>query len=982
MKYKVQRNRAYRLRLLAGTCGIMFAMQLAPTTAWADETDLEDRTEVADQTPVQNSEDDVAIVVTGSRIVRDGGNAPTPVSVISSEEINLEAPANVADFVNTLPSVSGSQTPVSNSGSLSNGQSGISALNLRSLGQNRTLVLLDGQRSVGSTSTGLVDINTFPQALIERVEVVTGGASSVYGSDAVAGVVNFILKKDFEGIEANYEYGVTTYSDVPNHKIQLTGGSDFADGRGHIVVSGEYFTQDGKDSIDRDWNKSGFFQINNPAYDRVNGEPSRLVTSGVGESYLSPGGLIGSGPFRGTYFGTMDPDTGLASIGQLNFGSVSGPWMEGGDYLYTRQGHVGSNSLANDEERISIFGRASFEISPAFEVFVQASYNRFEGLSYYQQTPTSSTSFALDNAFLPPSFVSMVNDFNATNDPTVSGIDDLTSVTVGTSNAGIPAAGGNNVRSVQRYVIGANGYFGIGSVDLDWDAYFQHGATDTDEQLVNTWMNSRIAAMQDAVFTGSGAIECRVNTDADPANDLAGCVPLNRIGVGGVTQKALDFLFEVYPSREQYIRQDVWAANLATSNLFETWEGPVSVAIGAEYREDSVDGYVDPINFERFLYGNYRVTAGSVNVKEAYAETLVPLGLGLEFNGAVRFTDYSLSGSVTTWKLGLIWEPTADLRFRGTISRDIRAPNLNELFDAGTARTNSVIVPGAGGGRSDQFVQNLTGSTDLSPEEAETYGIGVVYSPAFIPGLTMAVDYFDISIEDAIGFVSAQTTVNLCYEQSQQFFCDNIRYANGSTTDIEFVDLAPFNFASQTARGVDFEIGYTAPVGPGTLNLRGLATYYIENVSDNGIDAPNDVAGVNAFGGIPSFTYRVSAIYGFDSGFTASFVGRGFSDGKYDNDYIECAATCPASDPLGVARTINTNSIDGTLYLDANFNYDFTLGPVDATAMLGVKNVLDRDPVLVGNGPNGNNTPAYPQTNRALYDTLGRTFRLGLRIRY
>ena len=975
MKTNFKRFQNFRCEQLAGAT-LLIAAGIMPSTALAQD--------IAEPPPPPGSEEAEAppasIIVTGSRIVRDGNDAPTPVSVISSEEITTEAPANIADFVNTLPSVVGSQTAVSNSGSLSNGQSGISALNLRSLGQNRTLVLLDGQRSVGSTSTGLVDINTFPQALIERVEVVTGGASSVYGSDAVAGVVNFVLDRNFTGLEFNYEYGVTTYSDVPNHKVQVTAGNEFADGRGHLILAGEYFTQEGQHTIDRDWNETGFFQINNPAYSDTNGEPQRIVRGGIGSANFTPGGLITGGPFRGTYFGTIDNDTGLASVNQLNFGTVSGPWQIGGDYEYASSNHRGSNSLANDETRIGAFARASFEFSPAFQVFAQASYNQFKGLSFYQQTPTSGTTIQLDNAFLPQEFRDRVVAYNAANGTNIS------SISIGTSNAGIPAAGGDNKRTVQRYVVGANGEFIVGGLDLAWDAYYQHGRTDTNERLVNTWQNSRLAAQQDAVFDASGNIVCRVNIDANPANDLPGCVPINRIGVGGVTQDALNYLFSVLPSREQYVRQDVVAANVSIGELFETWDGPVSLAFGAEYREDSVDGYVNPINFETFLYGNYRVTSGNVNVKEAYAEALVPLGLGLEFNGAVRFTDYSVSGQVTTWKAGLTWEPIYDVRLRGTVSRDIRAPNLNELFDAGTARTNAIVypttsnVPAALRGTSDQFIQNLTGSTELTPEVAETYGAGIVITPSFLPGFAASADYFNISIEDAIDFVSAQTVVNLCFEQQQAQFCDNIRYEAGSTTNIEFIDLAPFNFAEQKASGIDFEASYRRPLGPGSIVLRGLATYYIENVTDNGIDAPNDSAGVNAGGGIPTFTYRATAGYDFDGGLSALFVGRGFGDGVYDNDYIECTTGCPTSGP--VARTINENDIDGIFYLDANFTYDFDLGPVRAQTLFSVKNVFDRDPVLIGNGPDGNNTPAYPQTNRVLYDTLGRTFRLGLRVIY
>lgn len=953
---------AYRRHLLAGAA-MIHGLALA-TNASAQDI-------LQDQTTNEGAQEN--IVVTGSRIARDGAQAPTPVSIISDAEVRIEAPANVADFVNTLPAVQGSQTAVTNSGSLSNGQSGISALNLRSLGQTRTLVLIDGQRSVGSTSTGLVDINTIPQALISRVEVVTGGASSVYGSDAVAGVVNFILKKDFDGIEANYQYGVTTYSDVPNHLLQFTAGTKFAEGRGSVVFAAEYFNQTGQHTIARKWQDAGFFRIENP--NRTAGQPELFVGPGIGSSNITPGGLIVSGPFRGTYFGTTNLATGLASVNQLNFGQVSGQWMIGGDIDVTTQGHRSSNSLANDEERLSLFGRASYEITPNFEVFAQASYNRFDGNSFYQQTPTANYRIALDNAFLPPEFLAQVEQFNA-NRP--AGTAAVTQILIGTSNAGIPAAGANNTREVQRFVIGADGDFSIAGSSFNWNAYYQHGRTNANERLTNTWLNSRINAMTDAVRAPDGSIQCRVNVDANPNNDLPGCVPINRIGVGGVTQEALDYLFQILPSREQYIRQDVVAANFTTSRLFDTWAGPVALGFGGEYRGDSVDGFIDPINLQSFLYGNFRVTTGKVDVIEGYAETVIPLGFGLEANGAVRITNYSTSGTVTTWKGGLIWQPIDDLRFRATRSRDIRAPNLLELFDAGTARTNAVNIPLPGGGfRADEFVQNLTGNTDLSPEIASTLGLGVVFTPTFVPDLSVSLDYFDIDITGAISFVSAQQVVDLCYLQNQTSFCSDIVFFPG-TDDVDRINLRPVNFSSQKTRGFDIEANYRTRIGAGDLLLRAFGTYTINNIIDNGFEV-DDIAGVNAGGGIPTFNYRFNAGYSFDSGLSALFVFRGFSDGVYDNDWIECSGNCPATGPI--ARTINTNRIKGIMYTDANFTYDFSIGRTDAQLSFAIKNLFDRDPVLVGNGPSGNNTPAYPQTNRGLYDTFGRTFRVGLRVR-
>ena len=213
------------------------------------------------------------LVVTGTRVVRDGYSAPTPVSVISTEELRATAPANITDFVNTLPSIAGSSTPANTSGSVSPGGAGVAALNLRSLGTNRTLVLFDGQRSVQSTSTGQVDINTFPQALIERVEVVTGGASSAYGSDAIGGVVNFILNKKFTGVKTELEYGETTYADNGNVKFNLTGGTSIMGDKLHLLFSTEIFHQRGVFDGIRDWNTTGYFPRQKSAANVAAGQP-------------------------------------------------------------------------------------------------------------------------------------------------------------------------------------------------------------------------------------------------------------------------------------------------------------------------------------------------------------------------------------------------------------------------------------------------------------------------------------------------------------------------------------------------------------------------------------------------------------------------------------------------------------------------------------------------------------------------------------
>lgn len=952
---------------------------------------VEGAAEEAEGEPVQE------ITVTGTRIVRDGYDAPTPVSVISTKELKAEAPANISDFVNTLPAVRGSGTSASSNGALSNGGAGVNTVNLRSLGANRTLVLVDGQRSVASTNTGSVDVNTIPQGLIERVEVVTGGASSAYGSDAVSGVVNFILDKKYTGFKAEYEYGVTTYGDGPNHKISFTGGQPFADGKGHILLSGEYFTQKGIQSIDRDWNETGFFRVNNPAYSAAACSdssatsicyPEFLVTSGAGANGFTPGGLILSGPLKGKYFGNIDPATGKATVNQLAYGAVGGQWMVGGDTDITSAAHNGSATLLPSENRGSAFARLSYDFSPAISIFGQFSYSRYNGQSYYQQSATTQT-IRRDNAFLPASIVTAMTDAG------------LNTISVGTNNVFIDPQGSDNTREVFRYVAGANGEFGIGGIDWAWDVYYQRGVTKTKELLTNSWNLDRYALAVDAVAApagnaagvAAGTIVCR-STLTDPTN---GCVPLNIIGVDTDQAAAVDYL--TYggqnPLRYQTLTQDVAAFNFSTNNLFDLPAGPISLAFGGEYRNEYINGTVDALFQPGFVdgkpitrtwtYGNYLPNTGSYDVKEGYIETVIPIIKGMDFNGAFRMTDYSTSGSVNTWKAGLTWQIIEDIRLRGTVSRDIRAPNLSELFAPGAGASNAVNRPLSNGSVvSDAYINSNVGNINLKPEKAKTYGAGVVLTPTFLPGFAASIDYYKINLTDAISTLSAQTIVNQCYVQNIASSCAFIStnlgvgvVGSGDTDDIVSVDIQPLNFVGIKSSGIDFEASYRRHVGPGNLTLRALATYAIEQTTDNGLSAVTDEAGQNT-GNLPEWTYRFSAGYELDSGFSFQAIARGVSSGVYDNNYVVCTTECPVS--TTDYRTINTNKIDGAIYFDMNASYTFKVMNSKAQVFLAIRNLLDKDPVLVANGPSGNNTGAYPQTNRSLYDVLGRTFRMGVRL--
>ncbi|MDO6414912.1 TonB-dependent receptor [Sphingomonas sp. BIUV-7] len=970
------------------------------------------------------------ITVTGTRIVRDGYSAPTPVSVISTEEINREAPANINDFVNTLPAVRGSATAASSNGALSNGQAGVATVNLRNLGANRTLVLLDGQRSVASTTDGTVDVNTIPQSLIQRVEVVTGGASSAYGSDAVSGVINFILDKEYKGLKAEYEYGVTTYGDGSNHKASLTGGMSFGEGRGHILASGEYFHQQGIQTIDRDWNDSGFFQINNPAYSAAACTDNNaatvctseyLIRSGVGSGNFTPGGLIvGAKNAAGTvlaltnatlpvavrtaltntYFGTIDPSTGRATTGTLAVGPRGGQWMVGGDYKYASSSHVGSATLLPSEDRRGAFGRASWEFAPWLKVFGQFGYSSYRGLSYYQLTPSQTTTTGPGASTTSGVEIFSGNPYLPTAIQTLLTTNNLQSIVISTGNAGLPAQGSDMNRKVYRYVAGADGDFTLAERDFHWSGYYQKGITKTHELLVNAWNYDRMTKATNAVRAADGTIRCAINADASTANDDPLCFPLNRIGVGGMDPRAIDYVLGNgrQPARDQKITQDIGAITFSTNNLFEVWAGPVSIAFGGEARKEKVSGFVDPFFAPQgagstivptWRYGNFLPVFGSYNVKEAFLETVIPIIKNMDFNGAVRVTDYSTSGRVETWKTGLTYQPIPDVKFRGTISRDIRAPNLGELFNPGGGATNSVtrpIVPGGANSLSDTYINSVVGNTDLKPEIAKTYGAGAVFTPTFLPGFAASVDYYKIKLTGAISTYSAQNLVDLCYgNQQDAASCAFINLATGGAAtsgnpnvDIQSITIKPLNFVGIKNEGVDIEASYRRHIGPGTVSLRALTTRAITNESDNGISLVNNTVGQNS-GSLPKWTFRFTAAYNLDNGLSFQAVARGITSGTYNNSYVVCDTNCPVS--TSDNRTVNYNHINGAWYFDVNGEYKFTAMSTKAAVFFSIRNLLNKDPVLVANGPNGDNTEAYPQTNR-IYDVLGRVFRVGVRIDY
>ncbi|MGE4062340.1 MAG: TonB-dependent receptor plug domain-containing protein [Rhodospirillaceae bacterium] len=950
----------HRRRLATTASATALVMAAAASPAVAQAQPQQAQTDAAEE-----------IIVTGTRVVRDGYEAPTPLTVVGIEEL-LQAPAeNLADFVNELPSVANSTTPQGSSTSASSGTAGVNTINLRALGSSRTLVLLDGQRSVGSTLTGNVDVNNFPQMLVERVDVVTGGASAAYGSDAVSGVVNFIIDKDFTGLKASVEGGITTYGDGTNWKVSLAGGTPFANDRGHAIFSAEFADRPGIRGIkeNRDWAYQGCYIINNPAYTATNGQPERLRTCGASLSQATLGGIITSaGPLQGIAFGPGGQPY------RFNYGPQRlDPWMIGGEWKANQ--FVNRQALDPTENRTGFFTRVGYDLADNIEVFGQFSWNNTssDGITGYQFNQ-GNIIIRRDNAFIPAEVLAAM--------PAT-----MTQFNLGSMNGDLPLRLTDNDRTTVRYVVGLNGDFDAIDTTWSWDAYYQMGITRTHESVADITNNQRLANATDAIrHPTTGVIVCRINGDTNPANDDPACIPFNRMGIGVNSRAALDYFVDS-PYRNQRFKQDVMAFSVS-GEPFEGWAGPISLAFGAEHRIEQVSGRVDPAYQAGWFVGNFLPSFGKYNVTEGFIETVIPIiEEQLDLNAAVRFTDYSTSGFVTTYKAGLTWSPVPDIRFRGTYSRDIRAPNLQELFAAGSSNTNNVIDP-FNNNAVIQYTGFNTGNLNLDPEKADTIGLGVVLSPSFVPGLQASIDYFNIEVAGAIGTVGAQQIVDFCFEGLQQYCAAITRGVSpGGAPIISRISISPFNLAVREARGMDFDVSYRFALSDmmddwnGNIALRFLASHYIKNYEDDGLVAPTDTAGQNTgTNGVPSWVYRASITYDLEP-FTFTLTGRGVSSGTLLNSNVECTSGCPASTASN--RTINDNRLPGALYLDTNFAYDiqsYADDGMDIEVFLNIKNITNKDPAIVPQGPAGSAYGNIP-TEQGTYDALGRVFRAGLRFR-
>ncbi len=894
-------------------------------------------TEVAQPSAPDASDDE--IVVTGSLLARSGFDTPTPVTSIDTTDLLRVGAPDIADAINQIPSVRASLTPAS-SGNLF-GVAASNFIDLRGLGYQRTQILIDGRRYAPNTPAGGVNISSIPQALIRGVDIVTGGASAAYGSDAVAGVVNILIDDRLEGIKGKLQGGITDHNDFRNYLASLAYGTSFADGRLRLTLSGEAAENSGIDFIgDRDWGNNPS-RIANPASTATNAEPRNLLVMGATSANASYGGVINSpGVLRGIQFapgGSPIPFT----YGTL----VTTSSMVGGDGTNATADNIG----AVPSERYTGFGRLAFEASDSLTLFAELNYAKLKS-SYPGLSQTEQLTIRSDNGFLPASIRATM---------LANGI---TSFVMGRSSNDYARVEVNLDIDTLQAIAGAEGSFGGG---WTWNAYYSHGQTDNVLRQGNSRINARFTQAIDAVINpATGAVVCRSTLTA-PTN---GCVPINLFGEGSVSPQAAAYVNgEAY--RKWDLEQNV-VAGTVRGEPFSSWAGPVGVAFGAEHRTSSVVTTADAISAVQGYRGGGTIPyTGKVTVKEAFGEILVPLAVeerwaqDLSVNLAGRVTDYSTSGTVETWKAGINYTISDSLRLRATRSRDIRAPGLEELFAAGSTTSLGVQDPQLNGESYTVQAAN-TGNPGLVPEKADTLTAGVIFTPAFAPGLRLSLDYYDIKLKNAIISLTPATIVDQCFTTSPQLCSLITRGADGRITRVL---NGPVNLQRVAIRGIDFEAAYSVPLGSDSLDLRTLVTYIDKATIDNGIttselhDAVNQPT-IAALGGNPRWRANSSASY-VAEGYRLSLTGRYVGGGRLDPDFTP--------------KDLDVLRVDGRLYFDLSGEY--TLAGSDATddkvaLFATVQNLLDKDPPITGVGGYG--------TTRALYDTVGRLYTAGLRFQF
>lgn len=810
------------------------------------------------------------VVVTGSRIARRAVELPTPVGIVSAETLL----ANNVQF--DIGRALAQQPAIGFSGSLQQNQQsgaagtrgetggGLSTVDLRSLGTNRTLVLVDGKRRVaGTTDSAAVDLNSINPGLIDRVEVITGGASAIYGSDAVSGVVNIITKSRFDGISVSLDGSRPTESS----EGQTTGGSvmfgqNFGDDRGNITIAANYakvaaITPRRADMADYDL-------MNNPANTGPNdGIPDQILVANSETFRLSGDGLVGiRNETRGLGAFMFNPDgtTRRPPTPRFTDGGLFGVYDNCGVQCFRYDDSI---QVVPDIERYNANLRFSYRLNDSMEAYVGADYNDTSSLGVGQ--PVSQTAIPINvaqNAFLNGAFRQQLIAAGVT----TLQLDRLF-VDVGLRSSRVE-------RNSRSFLGGIKGEWINSISNLSYDLYASHGRTEATFTGLNRVLTANYRAAFDAVVDPvDQRIKCRIDVPAlQPTGYVrpavvgtSPCAPYNPFGAGASSTAAREYVRATTVS-SAFVEQFTTGLTLSgeTASLFGiSGSNGVRFAAGAEYRDERNGRVNDPLIREgrttQAVSADYK---GGFTVSEFFAEVDVPLLKAVPFaellslEGAFRHASYSTAGDVSSWKGGAIWEPLSGLRLRGTVGRAIRAPNIFESFRPSEGQTVNIQDPCAQAnlsrnpnraancaalGRREGFTPitgglgiqfNVSGNLDLRPETSDSWTAGMVLSPSFVPGLQVTLDWYDISIKDAISFLSGQDIANNCVDRAggpDPALCSLlIRESNPASSNFFAITGGRSTYVNTSkveTTGLDLQMFYTRQVGGGALSANLLLNY-------------------------------------------------------------------------------------------------------------------------------------------------------------
>jgi iron complex outermembrane receptor protein len=947
------------------------------------------------------------IVVTGSRVISDAANSPTPVTLISTKQLRDTTPSNLADGLNKLPIFQGSQS-VGRPGDGSHNYSS-NVLDLRNFGDQRTLVLLDGHRATPSNDDGSVDIDTLPQMLVSRVDIVTGGASAVYGSDAVTGVVNFVLDKKFDGLKFDINSGISNYADAMSTNLGVAGGLDLFGGRGHFEASVEYRHRDPVNQSARPYGPPANYAAEvgtGTAADPYNAIPNgRRPNSSFGGVVQ---GCVPACPLAtGTQFaanGVLSPfNPGIAGATDANGNPTAGTsnLNSGGDGAYNPYGQV-----FDGYHQGTFFSRFSYDLANNITFYVQDQAAEAYSFGWYfpqkiQPGAGQADLFYKNNPFLSSAVQTQLGN-NGTNplQTVVNGAAvqpgntfQLGEFLTGMGQTEINATGSvNRVLSVQTGFDGTlmNGRFA-------WNLFYTHGENRLAVDLINNQNLQHMYASEDAVLTPSGTVACYAATQAATAAQYANCVPINPFGPTAVSSSAFQYDFQTTDFHETNVLNDMGGS--ISGKVLDDWAGAITAALSGEARFNAYDvGTNVPsstfVNCTGLricspLLPSYAQTIlqpvhASQNVWEFALETEVPvikdvpLVQSFDLNLAGRYTDYSVSGSVQTWKIGFNWNVVDSLRFRGTTSIDIRAPTLNDLFQPATILENvftdlHVNLPD-GTHYAGTTAFSSQGNPNLLPEVARTYTVGAVWTPGFISGLTMSLDYYRIHLANAIAQIAPSTTIQTLCEASggTSIYCANYQrplpfsdhsIANFATTLFTFNE----NTASTSTEGWDFESNYGWQMSElvedwkGSWNARLLATY--QPVIQNSVLDPGA-----AFTRIPDPSTRITA-----------FLNYSLNNWTFGLEDTWVSGFSQVAGP--VTPTINNwvnPHVNSWNQVDLNISRNFQMDGADMTGYFVVQNFLNAQPAYVPNGTIGQWYPVYT-SGYNVQSPMGRYFTVGIR---